>query len=144
VVQPSDLVIDSTGGVWFTAPDDHSVDQFDPDTGTVTPFPVPDGLSPRSITIASDGQLWFTSRFVPQGVGRLDPTTGVVTTVLTPSNPGPEDIDASPDGSVWFTQTTSGNVARIDNTLTITEGKAVRVVVRWGSSSRPTGTRGTP
>jgi streptogramin lyase len=125
--QPADLVVDSGGDVWFTAPNDQTVNRFDPGTGTtVASFPVPNGLTPRSITIATDGQIWFTSRFVPQGVGRLDPDTGVVTTVPTPSNPGPEGIAASPDGSVWFTQTTKGNVARIDNGLVITEGKAVK------------------
>ena len=88
----------------------------------------PDGLTlfPRQITVATDGQIWFTSRFVPQGVGRLDPATGVVTTFLTPSNPGPEDIAASPDGTVWFTQSTKGNIANINNAGLITESKAVK------------------
>jgi streptogramin lyase len=125
-VQPSDVVIDSAGSAWFTAPFDNSVNRLNPATSVVESFPVPDGLSPRSITIATDGQIWFTSRFVPQGVGRLDPTTGGVTTFLTPTNPGPEGIAASPDGSVWFTQTTKGNIARIDNSGVITEAKTVK------------------
>jgi virginiamycin B lyase len=83
-------------------------------------------VAPRSITVAADGQVWFTARFVPQGVGRLDPTTGVVTIFPTPSNPGPEGIAASPDGTVWFTQTTKGNIANITNAGVITEGKAVK------------------
>jgi virginiamycin B lyase len=126
VPEPSDVVVDSAGGVWFTAPLDGSVDRLDPATGAITVFPVPDGLVPRQITIATDGQIWFTSRFVPQGVGRLNPATGVVTTFPTPSNPGPEGIAASPDGSVWFTQSSKGNIARIDNSGVITESKAVK------------------
>jgi len=124
--QPSDVVIDSAGGVWFTATFDNTVNRLNPVTGTVESFPVPDGLSPRQIAIATDGQIWFTSRFVPQGVGRLDPASGVVTTFPTPSNPGPEGIAASPDGSIWFTQSTMGNIARIDNSGVITEAKVVR------------------
>lgn len=124
---PADVVVDSAGDVWFTAPRDNTINRLDPATGVVVEsFPVPDGLSPRSLDIATDGQIWFTSRFVPQGVGRLNPTTGVVTTFPTPSNPGPEGIAASPDGSVWFTQTSKGNVARIDNSGVITETKVVK------------------
>ena len=125
-IQPSDVVVDSAGSPWFSAPFDNSVNRLDPTTGAVASFPVPDGLSPRGITIATDGQIWFTSRFVPQGVGRLNSATGVMTTFLTPSNPGPQDIAASPDGSVWFTQTTKGNIANITNAGVITEGKVVK------------------
>ena len=97
------------------------------------------GSARGQITIATDGQIWFTSRFVPQGVGRLDPTTGVVTTFPTPSNPGPEGIAASPDGSVWFTQTTKGNIARIDNSGVITEAKAVKGSEPFGITVAPNG-----
>ena len=139
LIQPSDVAIDSAGSAWFTAPFDNSVNRLNPATGTVESFPVPDGLSPRQITIATDGQIWFTSRFVPQGVGRLNPTTGVVTTFPTPDNPGPEGIAASPDGSIWFTQTTKGNIARIDNSGVITETKAVKGSEPFGITVAPNG-----
>jgi virginiamycin B lyase len=126
VPEPADVTVDADGNVWFTAPLNGSVARLDPVTGGVTEFPAEGGLIPRSIAIATDGQVWFTSRFVPQGVGRLDPVTGDMTAFLTPTNPGPEGIAASPDGSVWFTQTTKGNIASIDNDGVITEGKAVR------------------
>jgi sugar lactone lactonase YvrE len=125
VPEPSDVVVDSAGDVWFIAALEGSIDRLDPTTGVIQAFPVPE-LVPRQITIAADGQIWFTSRFTPQGVGRLDPATGVVTTFPTPSNPGPEGIAASPDGTVWFTQTTTGNIARIDNAGVITEAKIVK------------------
>ena len=139
VPEPSDVVVDSAGDVWFTAALDGSIARLDPATGAVQTFPVPDGLIPRQITVAADGQIWFTSRFVAQGVGRLDPATGVVATFPTPSNPGPEGIAASPDGTVWFTQSTKGNIARIDNAGVITEVKAVkgqRTVRHHGRSQR--------
>jgi streptogramin lyase len=138
-IQPSDVAIDSAGSAWFTAPFDNSVNRLNPATGTVESFPVPDGLSPRQITIATDGQIWFTSRFVPQGVGRLNPTTGVVTTFPTPNNPGPEGIAASPDGSIWFTQTTKGNIANIDSSGVITEAKAVKGSEPFGITVAPNG-----
>ena len=138
-IQPSDVAIDSAGSAWFTAPFNNSVNRLNPATGTVESFPVPDGLSPRQITIATDGQIWFTSRFVPQGVGRLNPTTGVVTTFPTPNNPGPEGIAASPDGSIWFTQTTKGNIANIDSSGVITEAKAVKGSEPFGITVAPNG-----
>src|SRR5688500_5517672 len=64
--QPADVVIDANGDPWFTSPNDQTVDRLDPATGAIAAsFAVPDGLFPRSITIAIDGQIWFTSRFVP-------------------------------------------------------------------------------
>ena len=86
--EPGDLVVDSVGDVWFTAPLDGSIDRLDPESGDVEVFPV-EGLIPRQITIATDGQIWFTSRFTdPEAVGRLDPDTGVVSTFPTPANAG--------------------------------------------------------
>jgi len=130
--EPGDLVVDSTGDVWFTAPLDDAIIRLHPATGAIDVFPVPGdpGLNPRQITIATDGQIWFTSRFASessiQGVGRLNPATGVVSTFPTPSNPGPEDIAASPDGTVWFTQSAKGNIANITNAGVITETKVVK------------------
>jgi streptogramin lyase len=138
-IQPSDVAIDNAGNAWFTAPFDNSVNRLNPATGAVESFPVPDGLSPRQITIATDGQIWFTSRFVPQGVGRLDPTSGVVTTFPTPSNPGPEGIAASPDGTIWFTQTTKGNIASINNAGVIAETKTVKNSEPFGITVAPNG-----
>ena len=55
---PADLVVDGDGDPWFTAPLDGTVNRLDPATGAVVEsFSVPDGLSPRSIAIATDGQL---------------------------------------------------------------------------------------
>jgi virginiamycin B lyase len=135
VSDPADVAVDVAGNAWFTQPGDvnapgtSTIGRIDAATGAVTTTPTTDGsttVAPRSITVAADGQVWFTARFTPQAVGRLNPSTGVVTIFLTPSNPGPEGIAAAPDGSVWFTQETNGNIARIDNAGVITEGKAVK------------------
>jgi virginiamycin B lyase len=94
----------------------------------MTTTPTTDGsitVAPRDITVASDGQIWFTARFTPQAVGRLNPSTNAVTIFLVPTT-GPSGIAASPDGSVWFTQEIQGNAARITNDGVITAGKAVK------------------
>jgi len=134
VSDPGDVAVDAAGNAWFTQPGDvnapgtSNIGRIDAGTGAVTLTPTTDGtttVAPRSITVASDGQVWFTARFTPQAVGRLNPSTGAVTLFLV-ANTGPAGIAASPDGGVWFTQETKGNVARIGNDGVITEGKAVK------------------
>jgi streptogramin lyase len=125
VPEPADVAVDSGGRVWFTAPLAPGIGELNPATGAVTLTPT-DNLIPRQLTIAANGDIWFTARFTPQGVGRLVPATGAVTEFPL-TNVGPEGIAASPDGTVWFTQTTKGNIARIDpDSGVITEGKVVK------------------
>jgi streptogramin lyase len=148
VSDPADVGVDVAGNAWFTQPGDvnapgtSNIGRIDAATGAVTMTPTTDGsttVAPRSVAVASDGQVWFTARFTPQAVGRLNPATNAVTIFPTPSNPGPQDIAASPDGTVWFTQITKGNIARIDNAGVITESKVVRGSQPFGITVAPTG-----
>jgi virginiamycin B lyase len=148
VSDPADVAVDEAGNAWFTQPGDvnapgtSNIGRIDAATGAITTTPTTvdsTTVAPHSITVASDGQVWFTARFTPQAVGRLNPATGVVTIFLTPSNPGPEGIAASPDGTVWFTQVTKGNIARIDNAGVITEAKAVKGSEPFGITVAPDG-----
>ena len=123
VPEPSDVAVDAAGIVWFAVPLESAIGRLDPQTGTVTLTRT--GLIPRQLAIATDGLIWFTARFTPQGVGRLDPETGALDEFPL-TNVGPQGIAASPDGSVWFTQTTKGNAARITNDGVITETKVVK------------------
>ncbi len=131
---PSDVAVDAAGNAWFTepgavqAPGTSNIGRIDAVTGVVTRTPTTDGsttVAPRSITVASDGQVWFTARFTPQAVGRLNPANNSVT-LFPLTNVGPQGIAASPDGSVWFTQVTKGNIARITNDGVITEARTVK------------------
>src|SRR5918995_3177132 len=131
VPQPSDVAVDEARIVRFAATSDQAIGRLDPATGNATLTPTVN-LVPRGITVAADGDVWFSARFVPQGVGELDtaelaPDTNDVREFPLTDNPGPQDIAASPaDGSVWFTQVTEGNIARITDEGVITEGKVVR------------------
>ena len=131
---PGDVAVDAAGNAWFTEPGDvnapgtSNIGRIDAITGAVTRVATTDGsitVSPRDITVAADGQVWFTARFTPQGVGRLNPADNTVT-LFPRTNVGPQGIDASPDGTVWFTQTTAGNIASINNAGVVTESKVVR------------------
>jgi streptogramin lyase len=134
VPDPGDVAVDGAGNAWFTQPGDvnapgtSTIGRIDAATGAVTTTPTTDGsttVAPRSLTVAADGQVWFTARFPPQAVGRLDPASNSVTLFLV-ANTGPSGIAAAPDGTVWFTQETKGNAASITNAGVITEGKVVR------------------
>jgi streptogramin lyase len=147
VSDPGDVAVDVAGNAWFTQPGDvnapgtSNIGRIDAATGGVTLTRTTDGtttVAPRDITVASDGQVWFTARFTPQAVGRLNPTGNSVTLFLV-ANTGPSGIAASPDGSVWFTQETKGNAARITNDGVITEGKAVKGSGPFGITVAPNG-----
>jgi streptogramin lyase len=147
VVDPADVAVDVAGNAWFTQPGDvnapgtSNIGRIDAATGAVTRTPTTDGsttVAPRDITVASDGQVWFTARFTPQAVGRLNPANNSVT-IFPVANTGPSGIAASPDGTVWFTQETKGNAARITNDGTITEGKAVKGSGPFGITVAPNG-----
>src|SRR5919112_1540360 len=107
--------------------------------GEILPFVAPDNSAANGSGIAAHGDVWFSARFVPQGVGELDPDTNVVREFSLTDNPGPQDIAASPDGSVWFTQTTEGNIARITDAGIVTEGKVVRNSEPFGITVAPNG-----
>jgi streptogramin lyase len=135
---PADVAVDAAGNAWFTEPGDvnapgtSNIGRIDVVSGAVTRTPATDGTTtvpPRGITVAADGQVWFTVRFSSptndQAVGRLDPANNSVS-LFPVTNTGPEGIAASPDGTVWFTQVTGGNIANINNAGVITEGKTVK------------------
>ena len=147
VADPADVAVDGAGNAWFTQPGDvnapgtSTIGRIDAATGAVTTTPTTDGsttAAPRSITVAADGQVWFTARFTPQAVGRLDPSNNSVT-LFPVANTGPSGIAAAPDGTVWFTQETKGNAANITNAGVITEGKAVRGSGPFGITVAPNG-----
>ena len=136
VPEPADVAVDSRDRVWFTAPLAPGIGELNPATGAVTMTPTQ--LTPRQLTVASDGDIWFTARFTPQGVGELDPDTNNVREFPL-TNVGPEGIAASPDDSVWFTQTAKGNIAQITDAGVITESKVVRNSEPFGITVAPDG-----
>jgi streptogramin lyase len=78
VADPGDVAVDVAGNAWFTQPGDvnapgtSTIGRIDAVTGAVTTTPTTDGsttVAPRNITVASDGQVWFTARFTPQPSG---------------------------------------------------------------------------
>jgi streptogramin lyase len=71
---------------------------------SVTNFTDPSISGPTSITVGSDGALWFvnTDRIGPRSIGRIS-TEGIVSSFAGPGISSPKSITAGPDGNLWFT-----------------------------------------
>jgi streptogramin lyase len=99
---------------------------------------IPGGLTPNSITVGPDHNIWFAvpmsyTQFFNDGIatqksaiGKLDLTTGSITEYPTSTQGGlniPGSIVSGPGGDLWFIDETSGpKIASIDPTTgTITE-----------------------
>jgi len=79
-------------------------------TGTITEYPTPTpGSSPRGITSAPDGNLWFAEKF-GNNIGKIT-TSGTITEfpVPTPSS-GPFEITSGPDSRHWFTELSANQI----------------------------------
>ncbi len=132
---PLDVAVDSAGIVWF-ADGNGAIGRLDPATGVVTTTPV--ASSPREISIASDGTVWFTARFTPQGVGRLDPATSAIS--FFPLDGGPLSLAPTANGGMWVTRTTAGNVVRVESNGTVSfSSKVVKGSEPWGITVAPDG-----
>jgi virginiamycin B lyase len=86
--------------------------------GTVTRFPVPEGVEPQALVRGPDGNLWFageSGRFATEHtsylgkgyVGRMTPQGefALFPTAIEESAPG--GIAVGPDGRLWFTETSN-------------------------------------
>jgi streptogramin lyase len=73
---------------------------------TFTEFPGLSSFGGYSITVGSDGMLWFVE-FNSNKIGRIT-TDGVISEFNIPTtNSGPLSITSGPDGALWFTETGS-------------------------------------
>ena len=136
VPEPLDVAVDPAGIVWFPSSVAQAIGRLDPTTGAVSLAPTKG--SPSQITVAANGDVWFTDPAPVAGpppfgeaVGRVHPATMAVSEF--PVGPGVRPLGiaaapaaASPFGPVWFTQNAKGNVAAITDQGVITEGKAVK------------------
>jgi hypothetical protein len=86
--------------------------------GTLTRFPVPEGVEPQALVRGPDGNLWFVgvsgrsagehSSYLGKGyVGRMTPAGefALFPTATEESSPG--GIAVGPDGRLWFTETSN-------------------------------------
>ena len=90
--------------------------------GVVRGFDLPHpGSGPTTITVARDGQVWFTESSGNR-IGRMNPDgTGLVEYPLPHADSSPRIIALGADGNLWFSEHTGNRIGRITPAGTITE-----------------------
>jgi streptogramin lyase len=85
----------------------------------VKSFPIRQGSQPFAITMAEDGNFWFT---LSNGgkVASITPR-GSISYFTTPSLSNPAFITPGPDGNIWFGEGSTGKIASITPDGVITE-----------------------
>jgi virginiamycin B lyase len=120
---PHGIQFDSQGRLWVTLQGYNTITQMNLNGKIVAnhTIPYPDS-NPHGLTIASDGDVWFTGR---EGniVGYFDPANDSFKIFPLPNpdpSPDPEKngnfpiyITEAPDGSMYFTDLLTSNVGRI-------------------------------
>src|SRR5690606_10406355 len=128
------------GAAWITDGGQNAIARYDPATGEVTLWPLPEGRGAANLNTCAfdgDGILWFTGQ---NGIyGRLDPQSGEMSVYDAPEGRGPYGIDATPDGEIYYASLAGSHIARIDRAsgeATViappTEGQGARRV--WSDS----------
>lgn len=88
---------------------------------TITEFSIPTASSsPRGITKALDGTIWFTES-ASSKIGKLDTNNSFTEYALPSPDSLPEDITTGPDGNLWFTETNANKIGKITPDGQITE-----------------------
>jgi streptogramin lyase len=113
---PAGIVTGPDGAVWFT--DQPGKVSRITTSGSITSFPVSGGVGQSaSITVGSDGNLWFAGN----GISRMT-TSGTVTTFVPPTaNSSPQAIVSGPDGALWFTESAVNQIGRVTTAGVFTE-----------------------
>jgi len=111
------MVAGPDGAVWFT--DWSGKVSRITTSGSITSFPVSGGVGQSdSITVGSDGNLWFAGG---NGITRIT-TSGVATTFVPPTPASsPRAIVSGPDGALWFTETAGNKIGRVTTAGVFTE-----------------------
>ena len=139
---PGGLTVGSDGNLWFTLSNESPTGGFATavdigritTAGAITEFSVPvPGFSIGPMTLAPDGNLWFTEA-MPSGIppfvvytnaeiGRVTPSGVVATFPLAYGYSAPRALTLGPDGNLWFTEFDGGlnDVDRITTAGEITQ-----------------------
>lgn len=108
---PEELIIDSSGLIWFLASNKNNLYRIDPKTFALKGYPIPTANGhPRSLAVAPNGHIWFVEATANK-IGEFVPDQEVFHEyeVLTSfANPG--KISIGKDGRVWFVEMTANKI----------------------------------
>jgi len=125
-IQPHDVVVDSSGTVWYSDFGDQKIGKFDPKTGKLVEISTPElkkgsPYGSLSIRFDRDENLWVGMMY-QAAIGKLDTKTGKLQTWPIPSEwnrPNTQVNMTSPlnvgvDGKLWAQNNGFAGVHRID------------------------------
>lgn len=89
-------------------------------SGSWTHYRLPTaGCSPQSITVGSDGNLWFTEKNTSR-IGKIT-TSGAISEYQLAAGMAPQTIVSAPNGNLYFTMKSGNKVGQITTTGVVTE-----------------------
>lgn len=114
--RPHDPAVGPDGYIWYTGQTVNTLGRLNPETGSVTEYPLPTPRSgPHGLVADAAGTIWYTGN-TARHVGRLDPTTGEVQEFQMPDtrarDPHTPIFDQA--GMLWFTVQGGNFVGRLD------------------------------
>ena len=113
---PHDIVVDSSGIVWFTEINTNKIGRFDPKTEQFSEFDIPTPSSrPHGLVSDDNGNIWFTESGASK-IGRVDPQTGGIEEYPTPTPASSPHTPIIGEGVVWFTEIAASKIGRLNLT----------------------------
>jgi virginiamycin B lyase len=106
---PDGITSGPDGALWFTEYGSNEIGRITT-AGSITEYPLPNGIRPGDITTGPDGRLWFTES-EGQKVGAINPATGSIQEYDRPGT-DPSGIAAS-GASLWFTKHSAHKIENI-------------------------------
>ena len=117
------MAIDQTGRIWFTEKVGKKLAVYDPEKKEFATYSLPASWGKTgfaNMTLAPDGEIWFTvTRWVegvkqPDLLGRFTPADGYFTKYVLPHNVMPEELIVDAKGAIWFLASNKNNLYRVD------------------------------
>src|SRR5438067_7102218 len=107
---PLGITTGPDGNLWFTNEGGRTIARITTD-GTITKFPIPNGIAPERIVAGPDGNLWFTDAG-GDFIGKIT-TAGGFTEYTLRANSQPIGITLGADNALWFAEQGTKNIGRI-------------------------------
>lgn len=111
--RPRDPAVDAAGHVWFVGQGGDYVARFDPDSGAISRFELPEGTGPHNVIVGNNGKgdLWIAGNRVGW-IGRMNRDSGELEEFSTQDKQvsDPHTLVESADGRIWFTAQHSNRI----------------------------------
>ena len=85
---------------------------YDPSTAAVDRWRLRSGTLPRTLALASSGQIYFAA--IGGAIGALEPSTGQIRLYAMPAPSTPYWVAVSPSGHIWFSDPGAMRLASLE------------------------------